>query len=281
MVLSIKRQFTLIELLIVIAIIAILMTILLPSLQQAKLTAKIAVCSGNLKQIGMGLTTYTGDHDGWYPYRDYYEADPWKFSYYTSSSNFGTNGTNGPHPWVYELIEMYIPPSGIYACPVKNPVWQNSWPSSNSSTKIWYWQGYACFAGHAAHDITRHPVKQNGATLSSPRTPESENRRQWRLCMPHNIMDNNTLPLAGDILTAWQENHVTTPAGRQGRTTGSHINGVSKIVFQTSSPPKTATFGIPPINTVFMDGAVIKGKSDLKMIITYLAKSRSWYITSR
>ncbi len=58
-----RRAFTLIELLIVIAIIAVLISILLPALGDARRSGKLAICSTNMKQMGTAAFGYASDHE--------------------------------------------------------------------------------------------------------------------------------------------------------------------------------------------------------------------------
>jgi prepilin-type N-terminal cleavage/methylation domain-containing protein/prepilin-type processing-associated H-X9-DG protein len=72
---SMKRKaFTLIEVLVVIAIIAILMAILLPALNKAREQGQRAACKSNLKNYALGVYMYTIDYDDRFfdPYSCYF-----------------------------------------------------------------------------------------------------------------------------------------------------------------------------------------------------------------
>ncbi len=64
-----QAGFTLVELLVVIGIIAVLVAILLPTLSQARETAKQTKCLNSLRQIGIANTMYLNEFDWNLPYR--------------------------------------------------------------------------------------------------------------------------------------------------------------------------------------------------------------------
>lgn len=71
-----KRAFTLVELLVVIAVISILAAILFPVFARAKAAGKKAACLSNVRQIQMALAMYVTDSEGQYPQTKRTSANP-------------------------------------------------------------------------------------------------------------------------------------------------------------------------------------------------------------
>ena len=109
-----RSGFTLVELLVVIAVIGVLISLLLPAIQAARGAARRTQCLNNLRQIGLAFHMYLEDHDGRFPR--------------SSHSAFA----NREPPWGY-AIGPYLDPTtdpdpqnpvlpgslsqGIYRCP--------------------------------------------------------------------------------------------------------------------------------------------------------------------
>lgn len=81
------KKFTLLELLIVVAVIMILISLLLPSLAKAKDMSKRSACSGNMRQLGLGFTMYASDWND--------ELPPW------------VSGTDTANSWPF-LVGNYL-----------------------------------------------------------------------------------------------------------------------------------------------------------------------------
>jgi prepilin-type processing-associated H-X9-DG protein len=62
-----RRSFTLIELLVTLATIALLLILLVPAASKARQRASIVKCASNLRQIGIAVRAYLGDHNNQFP----------------------------------------------------------------------------------------------------------------------------------------------------------------------------------------------------------------------
>jgi prepilin-type N-terminal cleavage/methylation domain-containing protein len=113
------RGFTLIDVLVSIAVIAVLIGILLPSLGRARETARRVICSSNVRQIGLGLAMFADDHKGRLPSSRFSSADSHESPAFHKMNTVRVHeaqdgGWDGLGILYYN---DYLPASGVFYCP--------------------------------------------------------------------------------------------------------------------------------------------------------------------
>jgi prepilin-type N-terminal cleavage/methylation domain-containing protein len=119
---SLRRSpaFTLIEVLVVVAIIALLLSILLPSLKQARDMSRSVVCQANVRQLITAFVTYSIDNKGRFPGNRQDEYSDW-----LGGSNgppakriYGVAGNRGKQPEWGTIYKKHMGGmSDAYSCP--------------------------------------------------------------------------------------------------------------------------------------------------------------------
>ena len=136
-----NKQFTLIELLIVIAIIAILAGMLLPALNAARNSAHTTNCLANQKQLAVGMLQYTDSYNGHLP--------PQRGS---------TDGIlNMTYVWALLYSQMVSP--SVFICPTAyNLSSRHSWTKSKSLNLLSYGNKWLTSTVDSEKDIYSYPA---------------------------------------------------------------------------------------------------------------------------
>ena len=120
-----RRAFTLVELLVVMAILSILAGLLLPALSEAVESARGVACMNKEKQCGLAIHAYADDHNDWLPHK--WPSPRW-------AKNVCNRGylSAKEYAWIADAFRPCNPAS-VFVCPTEY---------SLDPDKIFYWGGY-------------------------------------------------------------------------------------------------------------------------------------------
>ena len=127
------RRFSLIELLVVVAIIAILASLLLPALKRSREMAMATACLSNQRQCGQALTAYAADFNDWVIAG---EAST-TFALYpclgTMMMELGYIPNTGTEYSPDVGVYLGAPTNNVFSCPSLSPpaaykMWSGTWP---------------------------------------------------------------------------------------------------------------------------------------------------------
>jgi prepilin-type N-terminal cleavage/methylation domain-containing protein/prepilin-type processing-associated H-X9-DG protein len=210
----VKTAFTLIELLIVIAIIAILAAMLLPALARAKEAGKKTSCLNNVRQIGLAYQAFLIDNGD-------------KFPAYVSerTAPAGTPDTpdaRAPYSYRQQLVPYITSGTNVFKCPNGLP-----WPAAGPGA--WFLADY----GNNHNEENLPGAAQQAWYLTHPDFGFNETVTASSLPRPTDFIvlsdagrSDNTPSRGGMYPQPWAFDNAT-----QSRMLGRHPKGTANIVY--------------------------------------------------
>lgn len=140
-----RNGLSLIEALVVIAVVFLLLYILIPPIGISRTRASRVICGTNLKGLGTAMTVYANDYDGEFPRLK--GVGPWSkelgFSYDLINPDFSQNGAQGntgrtiTASWYMLVREADVAPKS-FVCPQSDHIeWDGKNPQNLDIVEVW------------------------------------------------------------------------------------------------------------------------------------------------
>jgi prepilin-type N-terminal cleavage/methylation domain-containing protein len=175
-----RLAFTLVELLVVIAVIAVLAGLLLPAMKKAKERAQLAKCMSNQRQFGFAYHMYADDHQDFGPRHSGYA------NYAGATGTHSDPLTGGTTPAKDRPMTRYLAATDLFHCPADRGTILNgrdvgsSWvETGNSYATFWHW-------GHGVVDGRNQVTGDSTVALDDPDGFGRPGKLSEFLKSPHN-----------------------------------------------------------------------------------------------
>ena len=252
--------FSLVELLVVIAVMALLAALLGAALAGSKGLARKTSCEGNLRQIGIGFSEFVSDFNA-YPLGDNQRGFSKGLYPEYGSCWYDALNRNCFHlpPLQENELGFIIPPvTGVWHCPsAQRPA---AW-DQDSHRKGWLWVEY----GYNEYGVGDH----YDISLGLGRIKGSTNRLDYRPTPDKDVVSPSDMIAAGDGIIGWGSSY----------SDGSDEVGLtSRAAWQqrAKDSPRVMTRHNGCVNVVFCDGHVESPKAGSLFSLTNSASLARW-----
>lgn len=173
--------FTLVELLVVVAIIALLVSILMPTLNKAKEQTRRVICTSNLRNCGTALHVYAAANDGYFPPAYHNDSSYQACVYRSRNMDYDLR----------DYIRPYIGDLGLWKCPALPMVTSiGDYPPGNIFTDCTCSATYRYYPGRRWPQFAEPGTEQYNNPKPQPNRYENVDNAARRVMMQDAYIDD-------------------------------------------------------------------------------------------